>query len=583
MVKFKLMKTYLFFFFSFVFLNSPLLFSQQYDAKNLSNYDKLREKYMSFEENNIIAFKYLQPFIEKAKSEKNYSQLSRGYIDAIYFSADNKILYADSALIAAKRSYKNDFIAKAYLSKGSLYYFNHKQYQKALNEYLSAHKYAENIEDLYLKTRIEYQLAIVKGYLGYNEEAIALLDNCIQYFEDEFKNDGTHSNIRFNNQKGYLNSLHQSINFHYNLKNYKTVDSLIQVGLTHTPSTDEFQLEQSYFYKWKGIQLYNRKKFADALSYLKKSLNGVQQTNDFAQISVIHYYIGNSLIESGNEELGYNFLNKIDSNFNKNNFLLPELRKSYEMLISHYKETNNLEKQLYYTNQLLKADEYFMSDFRYLSQKISKEYDTHNLQREKDTLVSKNKWSSNALVISSILIFGLMLMVYFQHRKNRQIKANYVKLIQKIQEESTVVQLNPTIKPIPSTNLQGSDLAKEILQKLAFFESNEKFLASDLTQAKLASMLKTNTAYLSQIINDNKGMNFNQYINTLRINYITRLLYQDKIYLNHSIEALAEKAGFSSRQVFSNVFYKINHIRPKDFIVNRKKELEEGTPVTAIL
>src|SRR5690606_11429717 len=155
--------------------------------QSLSSFDKLREKYMAYEENDIIAFKYLQPFIEKAKKEKNYAQLSRGYIDATNFFSGNKLVYADSAISAAKMSKKNDFIARAYLNKGSLFYFNHKQYQNALNEYLKAHTHAEHIEDIYLRNRIEYHLAIVKGYLGYYEEALALLNNCIQYFENEFK------------------------------------------------------------------------------------------------------------------------------------------------------------------------------------------------------------------------------------------------------------------------------------------------------------------------------------------------------------------------------------------------------------
>src|SRR5690606_7615398 len=126
----------------------------------------------------------------------------------------------DSAIYAANLTRKNDLIARAYMFKGSTYYFSHKKYQKAFNEYLKAYKYAENIEDHYLKNKIEYHLAIVKGYLGYYEEALALLNNCIQYFENEFKNGSMHSNIKFNNQKGYLNSIHQSINFNYSLKNY---------------------------------------------------------------------------------------------------------------------------------------------------------------------------------------------------------------------------------------------------------------------------------------------------------------------------------------------------------------------------
>src|SRR5690606_1843140 len=171
-----MMKLYIYFLFSFLILNSFPLFAQQYDAQSSSTFEELRAKYMTYEEDDIIAFKYLQPFIEKAKKEKNYAQLSRGYIDAINFSGGNKITYADSAIYAANLTRKNDLIARAYMFKGSTYYFNHKKYQKALNEYLKAYKYAENIEDHYLKNKIEYHLAIVKGYLGYYEEALALLN-----------------------------------------------------------------------------------------------------------------------------------------------------------------------------------------------------------------------------------------------------------------------------------------------------------------------------------------------------------------------------------------------------------------------
>src|SRR5690606_31347106 len=162
-----MMKLYIYFLFSFLILNSFSLHAQQYDAQSSSTFEELRAKYMTYEEDDIIAFKYLQPFIEKAKKEKNYGQLTRGYIDAINFSQGNKLLYADSSIIAAKLTKQNDFTARAYLAKGIIYYFNHKQYQKALNEYLQAHEYAESIEDTYLKNRIEYHLAIVKGYLGY--------------------------------------------------------------------------------------------------------------------------------------------------------------------------------------------------------------------------------------------------------------------------------------------------------------------------------------------------------------------------------------------------------------------------------
>jgi hypothetical protein len=74
---------------------------------------------------------------------------------------------------------------------------------------------------------------------------------------------------------------------------------------------------------------------------------------------------------------------KVDSIFNKNQFILPKLRNNYEILISYYKKQKNAEKQLYYMNQLLKSDSIIGKDFIYLSTKIHKDYDTKALYEEK--------------------------------------------------------------------------------------------------------------------------------------------------------------------------------------------------------
>ncbi|WP_159447451.1 helix-turn-helix domain-containing protein [Moheibacter sediminis] len=553
--------------------NSFPAYSQHKNSNFPEGFDQLRNKYMRYEENDTAAFKYLQQFLNKSSKEKNFRQLSRGYIDAIYFSKTNKLEYADSAIAAANFSKQEDFIARAYLSKGSIYYFNYKQYQKALNEYLKAHKFAEKSDDDYLKNRIIYQLAVVKGYLGYYPEAIELLYGCIDFFESKYNNPESHPNIKFNHQKGYLNSIHQLAQFHFNNGDNAKVDSLVRIGLSHTPSTEAFSLEQSSFYKLKGMHYYSVKNYSKAIEYLKKSMPEIVRINDFAQLSIIHFYLGKSFINMGNEDEGIAHLYKIDSIFSKEKFLLPELRNTYEILISHHNKSNQIQEELYYTNQLLKANHYFLSDFKYLSQRISKDYDNYNLSQQNKVLYTKTNRFLLLLILCIIGIFLLILKVYLQRVKQKKIIDSYNKIITALKKETGFLKPNSIDIPKSKSNIQNSELLKEILQKLAFFESSEKYLDSELTQAKLAVHFKTNTSYLSQIINEYKDMNYNDYINTLRINYITKQLYIDKKYLNYSIEALAEKSGFSSRQVFSNVFFKINNLRPKDFIVNRKNEL----------
>ncbi|WP_115618902.1 helix-turn-helix domain-containing protein [Chryseobacterium indoltheticum] len=82
---------------------------------------------------------------------------------------------------------------------------------------------------------------------------------------------------------------------------------------------------------------------------------------------------------------------------------------------------------------------------------------------------------------------------------------------------------------------------------------NKGIWEQGITLKKLAEEFKTNTSYLSQVINEYKGSNFNTYINALRINYATQKIYHDKEWRKYSIESIASAAGFSNRQSFSNI------------------------------
>ncbi len=115
-----------------------------------------------------------------------------------------------------------------------------------------------------------------------------------------------------------------------------------------------------------------------------------------------------------------------------------------------------------------------------------------------------------------------------------------------------------------------------MLTKLKKFEEKKQFTQKGLTIQKLAVQLETNSNYLSQVINDEKGMNFNKYLGDLRIRYITQLLFEKNIYLNYTIDTLAKECGIASRQNFSDLFFEINGIRPTDFIRKRKKELDNN-------
>lgn len=555
-------------------LFASILFSQSVSKD--PTYEEFRKKYWEYEENDIRAFVYLDQYIDYAKSKKNYSELFQAYKDAILFSADQKMKYADSAIAAAKQSGNKDLIGDAYLSKGAIYYFNHRKFQLALNEYLTAYEYLEDSKDKLPKYQNLYHIGVVKSYLGYYEEALEIFKECIAFFEINIKGD-LHENIIYNNTKGYLNSLHQAIICYQALGKKEDVKKLLTIAAASTPKNKDFILENSYFEKSKGVSDFSDKKYPDAIRDFDLALPGLMKVNDFTWISYVYFYKGESYRKLGKQELAIENYKKVDSIFNKHKFILPELRSNYEELITYYKKKGSPENELYYTNQLLKVDSVISSDFKYLSTRIYKDYDTKQLLEVKENLEKTNSYGFVLLVISGVVIVFLGFMIFYRLRKQKQIQEKYNKLLVKIEEDKIA---HPETEPLKFDQTKNVKLDQNIVEKLlkdiSNFEANEKFLEKGLTLKKLAEYFKTNTSYLSQVINEYKGSNFSVYINVLRINYATQKIYNDKEWRKYSIEHIASASGFSNRQSFSNIFLEINGIRPVDFIKKRIKELESG-------
>jgi hypothetical protein len=118
---------------------------------------------------------------------------------------------------------------------------------------------------------------------------------------------------------------------------------------------------------------------------------------------------------------------------------------------------------------------------------------------------------------------------------------------------------------------------EQILNKLKKFEHSKRFLNKDFSLAILAGQLDTNTKYLSEVINSHYHMNFNTYINRLRINYIVEKLKTDPNFIKYRISYLAENSGFASHSSFATVFKAITGLSPVKFIefLNSEEKISE--------
>jgi len=536
------------------------------------SYQDIRSDYEDFPKNEVRAMPFVSRYIVKAKKDSDFTRLTQGYRDAVFFSPSNrdKLIYSDSMIFAALNTKDEGLISLAYLGKGIVYYFNYKKYEPALDEYLKAYEYSKKADDPYLSHKVIYHLGVIKSYLGYYEDAVEHFDIAVGYFESQIKKE-LHPNEIFNDKRGYYNSLHQMIICHRQLGHFKKADSLISVGLVKLNNEKDFSLERSYLLKCRGISNLNHNNYEGAVIDLNNALPELMK-NDFAWASVACFYLGKSYWPSDKKEALKNF-RKVDSIFIKHRFILPEVRENYELLISHYRSEKDFEKELYYTNQLLSVDSIIAKDFTYLSSRIHREYDRNTLLEKKEYLENRMTGWIRLVVILSVLLLCFLVLAIYRLRKERSVKMKYQSLQERLNaQQSAAVSNAASGNPEARKSVLSVDIVRDIAANILLFEQRKGYLKKGLSLSDLATVLKTNTSYLSIYINEYVGGNFKSYINTLRIAYLTDLLNSDRKYLNYTIEALAGECGMS-RQNFSDLFYEINGIRPNDYIRNRKEEL----------
>ena len=97
----------------------------------------------------------------------------------------------------------------------------------------------------------------------------------------------------------------------------------------------------------------------------------------------------------------------------------------------------------------------------------------------------------------------------------------------------------------------------------AWIEKEKPYLNPDFQLSDLRQVLPLNRTYLSQFINTEYGCSFYQWVNGLRVEEAKRLMREQP---ELKIQDLADRCGFSSRQVFARVFARETGFTPSKWI-----------------
>ena len=166
------------------------------------------------------------------------------------------------------------------------------------------------------------------------------------------------------------------------------------------------------------------------------------------------------------------------------------------------------------------------------------------------------------LIYQAVAVFVILIGFFGIQQKNifNNSSEAYQKLSVKNQEEDEVPK--PTKEKYQNSGLTDAETHFQKLNNLmiegAFFKK------SSLSLSELANELDLHPNYISQIINDNGGQSFYDYVNTFRVNEFKKLIALPENQ-KYTLIALAYECGFNSKSSFNRYFKKITGETPSQY------------------
>ena len=118
------------------------------------------------------------------------------------------------------------------------------------------------------------------------------------------------------------------------------------------------------------------------------------------------------------------------------------------------------------------------------------------------------------------------------------------------------------VEPYQDRRIAPDEAATELKALADLMTSEKLYLDPGLTLSRLSRRFGVPQARLSQLLNDNNGTSFKQYVAKFRVDETKRLLLDQP---DQTLEAIAEAAGFQSMSTFYAAFKKAHGCTPALF------------------
>lgn len=524
------------------------------------------------EKDIVLKKRYLETLLIKAKQENDTTSIAEGYnlYSLLYKNENNGIIYSDSLIQLTQNTPNKLYPANAYLLKGDQYFYVKNDLKQALDNYLLARQYAKENFNKFTLVGSNHMIGIIKDKIGYSKEALKIHLKNLKLIEKEFQGRG---------KDYFLGTSLQAVSFTY--KNLGKMDSALYYNKKGVILANKMNNEplKNHLLLNEGVIYFHQLEFQKSESSLKNVISYFKEKQDEANLAEAFFYLAKTYKALGKDEQSINYLKQVDSVFLKTGRLSPDIRESYEILISYYESNNKPEEQLLYLKRLISLDSLLSSDQNDLAKSIRDNYDIPKLISQKKILIDnleRKQLISTYIYVSLALV--LLIVIYVFYSRTKKLKKKFQDVMSTNFENNEIRE--PTVKKTINNKKEENfevpiNIAEDILIRLELFIKKEKFKDKKLTLSSLSKFCNTNSTYLSKTINHYYDKSYTNYINDLRVKYAMIKLKEDSSFRNYTIKAIAYESGFKSAETFSKTFKKNYDIYPSYFIkqLNNTKQI----------
>ena len=256
---------------------------------------------------------------------------------------------------------------------------------------------------------------------------------------------------------------------------------------------------------------------------------------------------------------------------------LYSIFEGYKQLTDYYKSTGDYKKALYYlekwtaVNDTLKSKESLQVFNEFQTKYETDKKEQQILQQQKE-LQAKTRLLWISILSGTAILIALILIISLYNKRNLAYKQLVYQSIENASVNSfSSIDFNrnnndeeATENKTTKSTLLSENQIITLTQLLDEQLKKKIFLEPDISLDKLADLCGTNRNYISNLINRNHELNFNSFINKLRIEESIKIMINEQN--NVQLKNLYKRLGYNSYTVFNDAFKKHTGVTPKIFL-----------------